>query len=721
MRYYIFFLSLLVSLPSLTNDGIDSLKQAVSTLNDSSKVKTLNRIALTYSNNNVDSALYYSNLALDVAQKLEDDYLLGIAYSNMAKIYGKHSGYEKVVEYRTASLRHRIKTEDTLLIGNTYIDLGLAYTSLGRYKDALDNQLKALELFKTTKNKEKIASCFVNIGNVYSYQKQYKEAIENYFLALKYLDEIDNETIKATVYNNIGALFYYEHDMEMSIYYLEKGMEIRERLGDISALSASYGNIGSLLIEMGEYEKGKDYIEKAIAINLENNQMASYSGNLINYGEYYMKKGEVAQAVSTYLKAIEISERYQEKVPLLEARKSLMKAYEKQGKFREAFQTQKAYIALKDSLFNEKQIKEISELKGKFEISQKEKELELYKKKEEVREKEMEKNRAVLFAVLGGALLMFFSILLLFKNLRNKEKANRLIQSQKKVVEEQNLILEEKNEEITSSINYAKRLQEAILPPIKVVNSHLTESFILYKPKDIVAGDFYFMDVVEDSGKKLVYYAAADCTGHGVPGAMVSIVGANGLKRCIQEFNLREPGKILDKLAQLVAENFAQSEEKIRDGMDLALCCLEMENNKSVRMHYAGANNPLWVINPNRNKAPENAIPFKQGGGFEIKANKQAIGYTENITPFDSHTIELEEGDTLYTFSDGYPDQFGGESLAFRGTGGKKFKSANFKKLLLNVYDKSMDEQLTIINQTFEDWKGELEQIDDVCVIGVRV
>jgi serine phosphatase RsbU (regulator of sigma subunit) len=279
--------------------------------------------------------------------------------------------------------------------------------------------------------------------------------------------------------------------------------------------------------------------------------------------------------------------------------------------------------------------------------------------------------------------------------------------------------LKEKKQEILDSITYAKRLQDAILPPNKLVSAYLLESFIIYKPKDIVAGDFYFMDVVEDSdsnrnGKKRVYYVAADCTGHGVPGAMVSIVGANGLKRCIQEFGLRDPGKILDKLAQLVAENFSQSEEKIRDGMDLALCCLEIENSKTVRVHYAGANNPLWVINNNRQNIPASAIEFKEGGGFEIKANKQAIGYTENITSFTTHVFDVEEGDKLYTFSDGYPDQFGGKL-------GKKYKSANFRRFLLSIEDKDMDEQKKLVDEEFENWKGELEQVDDVCVIGVRL
>ena len=296
----------------------------------------------------------------------------------------------------------------------------------------------------------------------------------------------------------------------------------------------------------------------------------------------------------------------------------------------------------------------------------------------------------------------------------------RVTKKQKNIIEKQKEFVDEKNKEVKASINYAKRLQEAILPSKESLTKNLKNGFILYKPKDVVSGDFYFMDVVEEdqssnkTGNKLVYYVVADCTGHGVPGAMVSIVGANGLKRCIQEFKLRDTGEILDRLSLLVAENFSQSDEQIRDGMDIAICCVETNKmNSKIKVHYSGANNSLWIINPNRKFVPKNGLEFKNGGGFEIKPNKQSIGYTEDGQPYKTHIIDIEKGDTLYTFSDGYVDQFGGNR-------GKKFKSANLKKLLVSIQAKSMDEQKVILDDTFEKWRGSNEQIDDVCIIGVR-
>ena len=201
-----------------------------------------------------------------------------------------------------------------------------------------------------------------------------------------------------------------------------------------------------------------------------------------------------------------------------------------------------------------------------------------------------------------------------------------------------------------------------------------------------------------------ILFAAADCTGHGVPGAMVSVVCHNALNRSVREYGLSDPGKILDKTREIVVQEFEKSEEEVKDGMDISLCSLRLSKavKGSAILEWAGANNPLWVIRKGEDKVTE------------IKADKQPIGKFDSSTSYTTHIIELYSGDSIYIFSDGYVDQFGGEK-------GKKFKSANFKKLLLSVQDKTIEEQQELINRAFEDWKGGLEQIDDVCVIGVRI
>ncbi|MGE0567269.1 MAG: PP2C family protein-serine/threonine phosphatase [Bacteroidia bacterium] len=264
------------------------------------------------------------------------------------------------------------------------------------------------------------------------------------------------------------------------------------------------------------------------------------------------------------------------------------------------------------------------------------------------------------------------------------------------LLKKSNKTLEEKNKEITDSINYAKRIQSAILPPQKLIKEYLPNSFVLYKPKDIVAGDFYWMESVGDS----ILFAAADCTGHGVPGAMVSVVCNNGLNRAVREFGLTEPGKILDKTRELIIQEFEKSEEDVKDGMDISLCSLSIRTRT---LKWAGANNPIWIFRK------ESDIKL-----IEIKPDKQPIGKYAEPKPFTTHSIELEKGDVVYVFTDGYQDQFGGEK-------GKKFKASKMKELLLSLYDNSMEEQRQVIDNSFESWKGNLEQVDDVCVIGVRI
>ncbi|HET6992259.1 MAG TPA: SpoIIE family protein phosphatase, partial [Bacteroidia bacterium] len=257
--------------------------------------------------------------------------------------------------------------------------------------------------------------------------------------------------------------------------------------------------------------------------------------------------------------------------------------------------------------------------------------------------------------------------------------------------------IEQSHKEIRDSINYARRLQDAILPSGDYFQKHFPESFILYKPKDIVAGDFYWMEVIGN----LTLVAVADCTGHGVPGAMVSVVCNNALNRTVNEFGLKDPGKILDKVNGLVLETFNKSNDEVKDGMDISLLSLESGVGSSEKriVKWSGANNPLWVVRKN------NLI--------EIKADKQPIGQHDNRKPFTNHEIEIEKGDSIYLFTDGYADQFGGPK-------GKKFKYRQISDKLVSIQEKSMNQQKAILAETLENWKGNLEQVDDICIIGIR-
>jgi len=320
-----------------------------------------------------------------------------------------------------------------------------------------------------------------------------------------------------------------------------------------------------------------------------------------------------------------------------------------------------------------------------------------------IAQEEKEKQKIISYASGGGVLMLAGIMLILVRASKRRKESMAIISNQRNEVAKQNQQLEaqkghleEQHKEITDSITYAKRIQQAILPTAKSIRESLKESFVLYKPKDVIAGDFYWLEpCTEESNSEIILFAAADCTGHGVPGAMVSVVCNNALNRSVREYGITDPGLILDKTREIVIQEFEKSEEDVKDGMDIALCALEGNILK-----YAGANNPLWIIRG------EEII--------EIKADKQPIGKFDHQTPFTTHEIKVQKGDVIYIFSDGYVDQFGGEK-------GKKFRSRAFKTLLLGINNKTMEEKWLKIDEAFENWKGNLEQIDDVCVFGVQV
>ena len=304
-----------------------------------------------------------------------------------------------------------------------------------------------------------------------------------------------------------------------------------------------------------------------------------------------------------------------------------------------------------------------------------------------------------------------------------------LAEEQRDMAEKQKLIIEEKNTEILDSIIYAKRLQDAILPPTKLIKEWLSNSFVFYRPKDIVAGDFYWLEncSYQKEGRDYhnILFAVGDCTGHGVPGAMLSVVCTNALNDAVKKYKLVEPSRILSKVADLVKQFFNSEGTEIRDGMDIALCSLDIKNKK---LYFSGANRPLYLVRKvsrknrlsgkltNRLLEKVARVTIKQDEKavlYEFQGDRKGIGVGyDNV--FSTITIDVEEDDLIYLFSDGFVDQFGGER-------NKKFMSGNFKKIILDNCHKSIAEQQDHLVDSFDSWKGDVEQIDDVCVIGVRV
>jgi serine phosphatase RsbU (regulator of sigma subunit) len=284
-------------------------------------------------------------------------------------------------------------------------------------------------------------------------------------------------------------------------------------------------------------------------------------------------------------------------------------------------------------------------------------------------------------------------------------------------MEMQQKLLIEKNNSIMDSLRYAERIQKAIMPSIATLKNILPQSFIYFAPLEIVSGDFYFIHQVD----KKVFFAIADCTGHGVPGAFVSIIGIHAIHRAINEFKLEQPSSILNKVNQLVEQDLSNyGDTIINDGMDIAFCSFDIENQ---RLEYSGANIPLWIVSETSDE--DHAVAINQQLILEnnstqvlklkeIKADNQPIGYIQKRVPFTNHIIEIQKGDMIYIFSDGYADQFGGEF-------GKKFKYKKLKSMLLEIYNFPPENQKRFIKEAIKTWQGTNEQVDDICVLGIRV
>lgn len=573
---------------------------------------------------------------------------------------------------------------------------GRAYYEAGKYDEAAPDYFKAKDYYDKNKVRNRNYGDLLHfIGSLFKRQNNGKQALSFYNelieLGIELGDkrlEADGLYLAADMYNFLGQP---EEDLKMNL----RALEIFKEINDIGGQALQSMNIAHYYLGVNDYKNAKVYLDEAARLNTESH----YDQNLPNtwryFAKYYSKIGEYDSSMIYIEKSFDAAEKSDSKRLLY-----LTDAYRTQAwiqydykHYKEAFESLDNSQFYNDSLVNERNSQIIHSLEAQYDSEKKEKEIEILNKENELNFVALKAEKQKTFILIFGLTAVAVILLLLYNRYKTIGKQKQVIENQKYIVEKAFKELDVKNREVLDSITYAKRIQTAILPADKLVKEYLKDSFILFKPKDIVAGDFYWMEQLSDT----ILFAAADCTGHGVPGAMVSVVCNNGLNRAVREYALTAPGEILDKAREIVVEEFDKSEDDVMDGMDIALCSLN-----GYHLSYAGANNPLWIIKKGTNEI------------LEVKANKQPVGRFQNPESFITHHIDLEKGDTIYIFSDGYRDQFGGE-------GDKKFKTANFKKLMLSIQNESMEKQRSMINERFEEWKGDREQIDDICIIGVRV
>jgi serine phosphatase RsbU (regulator of sigma subunit)/Tfp pilus assembly protein PilF len=660
----------------------------------------LNNIGVVYSSKGqLDEALGYFVRSWKVTEETEDKEGIALCLNSIGSIYDKQGRPEEALDYYNRSLKIREEIGGKEGMASVLNNIGFLYNNQGKVKEALDYHSRSLKIREEINDKQGIAGSRVNIGAIYDNQGQLEEALAEYELSLKIYEETGNKNGVAICLNNTAGIYKIQGQLIEALDNYKSSLKIYEEIGYKYGIAVSLINIGAIYNDQGRLTEAMDYYKHSLKIYEEIGYKSGITTCLNSIGNLLNKQGEVKEALIYGLESLAISKEIGSPVNIRKASNLLSKVYEKEGKGIKALEMYKLFITMRDSLENKETQKAATLQQAKY-AYEKQKTLDdaAHSKILAIEQEEKEQQQILTGAIAIGLGLVVIFLIFVFNSLKATRKQKAVIEQQKVEVEQQKEVvelahdeLEEKNQEIMDSIIYAKRIQSAILPPIKVVKEYLKESFILYKPKDVVAGDFYWME--QKNGK--VLFAAADCTGHGVPGAMVSVVCNNALNRSVREHGLTVPGEILDKTREIVVKEFRKSEEDVKDGMDIALCSIE-----GMKLQYAGAYNPLWII--------------RNGEIIETKANKQPIGQFEKPEPYTTHSFDLEKGDAIYIFSDGYVDQFGGER-------GKKFKAKAFRELLLSIQGKIMEEQKITINKTFENWIGELEQIDDVCVIGVRV
>lgn len=647
-----------ISYPFTTNNPIDSLKQLI-LLNkeDTSMVNHLNAISREFQKiGSYDSSLFYSNNALILAIKLKYQKGMAISYHFIGNNYYYQGNYNKSLKNYLKALSIREKMGDKKGVASTHQNIGNIYLYQGNYKKALNNLLQALEIAKKIEDKQIIADVNNNIGIIYEQQKKYKQALSSYVQSLKIVKEIgDKKGIAAALYN-IGNIYYYQGNVEGALNNYLQSLKIEEEIGNKEGIAASYTNIGVFYGEQGKFEESFRFLSKSLILSKE------IGYKIISQTAYY----------------------------------SISNLYEKQGNYHQAYNYYKLYSETKDSIFDEESNKQIAEMQTKYETEKKEAENQLLTKDNALKDANLNSQRLFIYGISIVLILSIAMVILIFVGYKRKQQTNLLLEQKNTAIELQKNIIEKKNTQITDSIDYAKNIQDAILPLTSDIKATFSDAFILYQPKDIVSGDFYWFYHTE----QYLFLSVIDCTGHGVPGAFMSLMAYNLLEKIVKQQNINNPSEILDRLNIAVLDILKQHHEEstAKFGMDMSLIRIDKATKQ---LAFSGAHNSLYIINNNQLT--------------ELKADAVSIGTKRQITShFTNHTYQLIKKDQLYLFTDGYADQLGGENR-------KRFYSSQLKTLLTDTSTLPINEQQKALQHNFETWKGTIEQLDDVCIIGVKI
>ncbi|MFO8235101.1 MAG: tetratricopeptide repeat protein [Bacteroidales bacterium] len=664
-----------------------------------------------YRENNYDSALYFLNNSREENKKINNTGWQALIINRLGNTYQLMGDYERALKNYQQALELNEQAEEQQEIARSLTNIGSIYRTFGNFDEAIQFHLRALEIYEDLEATEGIAWTSLNIARLFKLNGNYQKALE-------YLDKSydiykgitekqgvqTGETLclkeYGLIYSRAGEL---DKALEHSMTVLERNKENDNQYGVASTLI----DIGKIHYENGEYDTSLKYLNDALSLKKKLEDQLELPSLLRLMGENYMDKGELDLASQYYLQSLEQAEKQGLKGELKDVYHALSRLYRQTDNHEKALEYYELYSGLKDSLADQ----HTTELEMQYEF---EKEHEKFRfeqeRKQELQEAKLKRQRIIKWAFIVGFILVSLLLFLIYRNYKRKIETNKQLELQKEEIETQRDEIEaqrdlatkqrdriaRQNQIITESIEYARRIQKAVLPQEDNIRDLFHDYLIFYKPKNIVSGDFYWISKVR--GKIII--AAADCTGHGVPGAFMSMLGVAFLNDIVNHNKVLKPEEILNRLRKDVISALHQSVQNrsSRDGMDISLSVIDPDENM---LYFSGAYNPAYII--------------RSGALHEIKADRMPIGIHSAYkdTSFTIKSFELKPDDRIYLFSDGFYDQFGGER-------GLKFGRKAFKNIFIEHYNKSMAEQNKILGETLSEWQKNRPQIDDIMILGIH-
>ncbi|MGE0567646.1 MAG: tetratricopeptide repeat protein [Bacteroidia bacterium] len=602
---------------------------------------------------------------------------------------------EKLKIYKNEIVRTRLLKA----LGSNYNNLGFLYNEKGLGAQALELYLKGLDIQKQVNDKRAIGQSYNNIGFVFYGLKDAVNAYSYYKEALLIRREIKDSNGVAQTLNNIGLMLKKLGDPDCksqiedaclksgrlkAINYYEESRQIMERLNNISGVTTAVNNLGGVYKDLKDYDKALDYYLLALTFRQGGKNMYALGITLNNIGSVYFAKGDVFLATEYVNKAYKIAKEMNHPMLLTQVYSMLIQLAKEKGDFETAFNYLQENIKLNEMLNGATVSKEVEKIKLEHDFNEKRLQDSIKVDNErQILNLKISQEATKRKFLIAGLIALFFASLIFYNRMV-------VIKSQKKIIENQKKEVELKNSEIVDSINYAKRIQYTLLAKDEFLYQNFPEHFVFFKPKDIVSGDFYWATV--HNGRK--YIAVCDCTGHGVPGAFMSLLSIGFLSEAINEKGIEDPAEIFNYVRQRIINNVNKDGQK--DGFDGILLSIDENSNKASLV--AANNKPVLV----------------RDGSIEIlEANRMPVGIGIIEEKFKSTDLELRKGDTLYLYTDGFADQFGGPK-------GKKFKYKSLNELLAKISSNGSSEQKEILNTVFNSWKENLEQVDDVCIVGLK-